>query len=150
MPASTDNESDQPMTSKTTSKTATATDLLTPRPRTSPEDAHGTGRHAAALPEDLDELLARLKMTHARAATPELLAAAMAGKWSHEEFLRRFLSEEMMGVDEARRAARTRAARFAPNAKSFASWKPELSCTPVDAQQALTALEWPRRKETLV
>lgn len=138
------------MTSKTTSRTATATDLLTPRPRTSPEDAYHAGQHATALPEDLDELLARLKMTHARAATSELLAAAAASKWSHAEFLRRFLSEEMMGVDEARRAARVRAARFAPNAKSFASWKPELSCIPVDVQQALIALEWVRRKETLV
>jgi DNA replication protein DnaC len=98
----------------------------------------------------VDELLARLKLNHARAATLELLATAKADKWSHEEFLRRFLTEEMMGVDEARRAARIRAARFAPNAKSFASWKTEMSSIPVDVQQALITLEWARRKETLV
>jgi DNA replication protein DnaC len=56
----------------------------------------------------------------------------------------------MMGVDEARRTSRIRAARFAANAKSFASWKPDLSSIDIEVQQALIGLDWARRKETVV
>ena len=55
-----------------------------------------------------------------------------------------------MGRDEATRASSVRAAKFAPIAKSFASWKPELSSIDTDVQRALIALEWARRKEALV
>lgn len=142
-------------TTRTTTRTATASDLLTPRPRTAPDQGSATGNQAGgrqtpSLPADLDEQLLKLKMHHARAAAPELLAAAKVDKWTHEEFLRRFLNEEAMGVEEAQRAARIRAARFAPNAKSFASWKPEQSSIDIDVQKALIALEWARHKETLV
>jgi hypothetical protein len=34
--------------------------------------------------------------------------------------------------------------------KSFASWKPEQSSIDIDVQKALIALEWARRKETIV
>jgi DNA replication protein DnaC len=80
----------------------------------------------------------------------ELVATAKAEGWSLEEFLRRFLGEELMGRDEAQRLSRTRAAKFEANAKSFASWKAERSSIDVEVQQALITLEWARRKETLV
>jgi DNA replication protein DnaC len=77
-------------------------------------------------------------------------ATAKAEGWSFEEFLRRFLGEELMARDEALRVSRVRAAKFAANAKSFASWKAELSSIDVEVQQALITLDWARRKETLV
>jgi DNA replication protein DnaC len=139
------------MTAKSSPRSATATDLLVPRPRPArDEDAPGQDGGGQALPDYLEEPLLKLKLNHARAACPDLLASAKAEAWTHEEFLRRFLNEEIMGVDEARRAARVRAARFAPNAKSFASWKPEQSSIDIDVQKALIALEWIRRKETIV
>jgi DNA replication protein DnaC len=147
------------MTSATGTKTRTATaqDLLVPKPTASPDHGLLTGnstgngqQHLPPLPADLDESLLRLKMPHARRTAPELLAEAKQQGWDHAEFLRRVLGEEVMGRDEATRASRVRAARFAPNAKSFASWKPELSSIDTDVQQALIALGWARRKETLV
>jgi DNA replication protein DnaC len=142
----------KPVTTKTASRTgprsATAADLLTPRPRTSPENQQENGR--PSLPDYLDEPLAKLKMHHARAAAGDLLGSAKAEKWTYEEFLRQVLAAEMIGVEEARRAARVRAARFAPNAKSFASWIPDKCSITIEVQQALIALEWARRKETIV
>ncbi|GAB2823837.1 IS21-like element ISSme2 family helper ATPase IstB [Actinocorallia aurea] len=134
-----------------TPRAATAADLLTPRPRSDDHDRPGgRSRSAQPLPDYLDEPLLKLKLHHGRAAAPDLLASAKADKWSYEEFLRQFLAAQMMGVDEARRLARVRAARFAANAKSFASWKPELPSIGVEVQQALIALDWARRKETVV
>ncbi|MGC4953833.1 IS21-like element helper ATPase IstB [Actinomadura citrea] len=134
-------------------RTATAADLLTPRPRSTADDGSDTrpepGR-VPPLPADLDESLLRLKLNHARRAATELLPAAKAENWPPEEYLRQVLAEEVMGQDDARRAARIRAARFAPNAKSFASWKPELSSIDLEVQKALIAMEWSRRKETVV
>jgi DNA replication protein DnaC len=98
----------------------------------------------------VDESLLQLKLHHARRAAAELLQAAKAENWPPEEYLRQVLAEEVMGVGQARRAARVRAARFAPNAKSFASWKPEQSSIDIDVQKALITLEWARRKETVV
>lgn len=89
------------------------------------------------MPDFLDEPLLKLKLHHGRAAAPDLLACAKAEKWSYEEFLRQFLAAQMMGVDEARRTSRIRAARFAANAKSFASWKPDLFSIDIEVQQAL-------------
>src|SRR3569833_1549933 len=101
------------MTAKTSPRSATATALLVPRPRPSHDELTPGHAGGQALPDYLEEPLLKLKLNHARAACPELLASAKAEAWTHEEFLRRFLNEEMMGVDEARRAARVRAARFA-------------------------------------
>jgi DNA replication protein DnaC len=143
------------MTSATRTRTATAQDLLVPKPTAGGEEfaanRSGNGQeHLPPLPAELDDSLSRLKMPHARRCAPELLAEAKQQGWDHAEFLRRVLGEEVMGRDEATRASRVRAARFAPNAKSFASWKPELSSIDTEVQQALIALRWAHRKETLV
>lgn len=64
--------------------------------------------------------------------------------------LRQVLAEEVLGADDARRAARVRGARFALNTKSFASWKPALSPIDMEVQKVPIPLEWARRKETVV
>ncbi|MCP2337356.1 IS21-like element helper ATPase IstB [Actinomadura rupiterrae] len=138
---------------KTTPRTTTATaaDLLTPRPRPEPGGAgRAAGRQPAPLPDDVVESITRLKMKYVGPVAAELVATAKEQGWSLEEFLRRFLGEEVMGRDEALRVSRVRAARFEANAKSFASWKAELSSIDVEVQQALITLDWARRKETLV
>lgn len=148
---------DQIMVTKTDQRSgprsATAADLLTPLPRSGDHDRPGglgSSGQAQELPDYLVEPLAKLKLQHARAAVPDLLASAKTEKWSYEEFLRQFLVVQMMGVDEARRMSRIRAARFAANAKSFASWIPDKCSIGIEVQQALIALEWARRKETIV
>ncbi|GAB3977159.1 hypothetical protein GCM10029978_066110 [Actinoallomurus acanthiterrae] len=130
--------------------TATAADLLTPRPRPEPGAGRAAGRQLAQLADDVVESITRLKMKYVGPVAAELVATAKAEGWSLEEFLRRFLGEELMGRDEALRVSRVRAAKFEANAKSFASWKAELSSIDVEVQQALITLDWARRKEALV
>ena len=104
---------------------------------------------APPLPDDLEALLRRLRMPHARRLAPDLLATARAQRWEPAEVLRALLVEEVSGRDRSALANRRAAAAF-PTGKTFQAWKADLSSIPAPTQQALRTLEWVSRRENLV
>ncbi|MGD6980992.1 IS21-like element helper ATPase IstB [Citricoccus zhacaiensis] len=118
---------------------------MNPTPTTS---TASPARMAPALPEDLAELLKRMRMPHLRAIAPDVLATAKAQRWDPTELLRVLLTEEARGRDEAAKAARRKAAGL-PAGKTFDSWREADSSIPVATQSALAALEWVHRGENL-
>jgi DNA replication protein DnaC len=104
---------------------------------------------APALPADLETLLRRLRMPHARRLAPQVLATARAQRWEPAEVLRALLVEEVGGRDRSALATRRAAAAF-PTGKTFQAWKADLSSIPAPTQQALRTLEWVHRRENLV
>ena len=103
---------------------------------------------APPLPQDLTEVLKRVRMPYLRAVAPEVLATAKAQRWDPTEVLRVLLAEEIRGRDEATKAARRKAAGL-PAGKTFDSWREADSSIPVPTQSALAALEWVHRGENL-
>ena len=104
---------------------------------------------APPLPDDVEALLRRLRMPHARRIAPDVLATARAQRWEPVETLRALLTEEVGGRDRSALATRRGVAGF-PTGKTFAAWKPGLSSIPAPSQQALRTLEWVHRRENLV
>lgn len=104
---------------------------------------------APALPADLEALMRKLKMPHARAIAPEVLATARAQRWEPVETVKALLTEETAGRARSMLATRRKAAGF-PTGKTFETWDEAASSIPVPAQQALRTLEWIHRKENLV
>jgi DNA replication protein DnaC len=104
---------------------------------------------AAAIPDELDRLLRRMRLPYLRKAAPDVLATARAQRWDPAEVLRVLISEEVTGRDGATRRMRRRTANF-PAGKTLSSWRPEESSIPAPTQQALTTLEWIGRHENLV
>lgn len=68
---------------------------------------------APQLPDDLAEVLKRVRMPYLRAVAPEVLATARAQRWDPTELLRVLLTEEVRGRDEATKAARRKGRRTA-------------------------------------
>ena len=104
---------------------------------------------APPLPDDVEALLRRLRMPHARRIAPDVLATARAQRWEPVETLRALLTEEVGGRDRSALATRRAVAGF-PTGKTFAAWKSGLSSIPAPSQQALRTLEWVHRRENLV
>lgn len=104
---------------------------------------------APALPADLEALMRQLKMPHARAIAPDVLATARAQRWEPAEVIKALLAEETKGRARSMLATRRKAAGF-PTGKTFALWDEAASSIPAPTQQALRTLEWIHRKENLV
>lgn len=104
---------------------------------------------APPLPEDLQGLFRSLKMPHARAVAPQLVATAKAQRWEPVEVLRALLQEETAGRARSMNATRRKAAKF-PTGKTFQVWDEAVSSIPAPTQQALRTLEWIHHKESLV
>jgi len=104
---------------------------------------------APPLPDDLEQLLRRLRMPHTRAAAPEVLATARSQRWEPVEVLRALFTAEVAGRDRSALATRRARAAF-PTGKTFHAWKLDSSSIPAPTQQALRTLEWLHRKENLV
>ncbi|MGW4528956.1 IS21-like element helper ATPase IstB [Amycolatopsis sp. NPDC004378] len=102
-----------------------------------------------ALPEDLDRVLARMRLPYPRKAAPEVLATARAQRWDPAEVLRVLLIEEATGRNGATRRMRRKKAQL-PNGKTLSSWRPEESSISEATQNALITLEWISRHENLV
>jgi DNA replication protein DnaC len=107
-----------------------------------------TGPAAPPLPDDLTDLLKRMRLPYLRGAAPEVLATAKAQRWDPAEVLRVLLAEEIRGRDESTRATRRKQAGL-PAGKTFASWREQDSSIPVPTQTALGTLEWIGRAENL-
>lgn len=103
----------------------------------------------AAIPDELDRLLRRMRLPYLRKAAPDVLATARAQRWDPAEVLRVLISEEVVGRDGATRRMRRRTANF-PTGKTLGSWRAEETSIPEPTQQALTTLEWIGRHENLV
>ena len=104
---------------------------------------------APALPDDVEQLLRRLRLPHIRRHAPEVVATAKAQRWEPVEVLRALLSEEAAGRERSALATRRAAAAF-PTGKTFQAWQPDASSIPAPTQQALRTLEWVGRRENLV
>jgi len=104
---------------------------------------------APPLPEDVENLLRRLRLPHIRRHAPEVLATAKAQRWEPVEVLRALFGEEAIGRERSALATRRAAAGF-PTGKTFEAWQPEASSIPAPTQQALRTLEWVHRRENLV
>nr|WP_207343789.1 IS21-like element helper ATPase IstB [Arthrobacter sp. E3] len=94
-------------------------------------------------------MMRSLKMPHARALAPELIATARAQRWEPVEIIKALFTEEIRGRAASTLATRRKAAGF-PTGKTFDAWDPEASSIPTPTQQALRTLEWIRRGENLV
>lgn len=103
----------------------------------------------AAVPDDLERLLRRMRLPYLRKAAPDVLATARAQRWDPAEVVRVLLHEEAVGRDHATRRMRRKTANF-PTGKTLGSWRPEESSIPEATQNALTTLEWVGRHENLV
>ena len=104
---------------------------------------------APPLPADLEQLMRQLKMPHARALAPELLATARAQRWEPAEIVKALFAEETAGRARSMLATRRKAAGF-PTGKTFDAWDPDASSIPAPTQQSLRTLEWISRRENLV
>ncbi|MEO5321647.1 IS21-like element helper ATPase IstB [Arthrobacter sp. CC3] len=104
---------------------------------------------AAPLPADVEAMMRSLKMPHARALAPELMATARAQRWEPVEVIKALFAEEVSGRARSMLATRRKAAGF-PTGKTFDAWDPGASSIPAPTQQALRTLEWIRRGENLV
>lgn len=104
---------------------------------------------APPLPEELETLMRKLKMPHARALAPELIATARSQRWEPAEIIKALLTEESTGRARSMLATRRKEAGF-PTGKTFDIWDASLSSIPAPTQQALRSLEWIHRKENLV
>lgn len=102
---------------------------------------------APPLPDDLEQLLRRLRMPHVRRHAPEVIATAKAQRWDPTEVLKALLTEEVAGRDRSALATRRTAAGF-PTGKTFDAWQPEACSIPAPTQQALRTLEWVHRRRT--
>ncbi|MET3949180.1 hypothetical protein ABIB29_000001 [Arthrobacter sp. UYEF36] len=113
----------------------------------SPVTTTNTG--APPLPADLEALMRSLKMPHARALAPDLIATARAQRWEPAEVIKALFTEEAAGRARSMLASRRKAAGF-PTGKTFDAWDPAASSIPAPTQQALRTLEWITRRENLV
>ena len=104
---------------------------------------------AAALPDDVEALLRRLRLPHIRCHAPAVIATAKAQRWEPVEVLRALLVEESAGRERSALATRRAAAAF-PTGKTFAAWQAETSSIPAPTQSALRTLEWVSLRENLV
>nr|WP_218714234.1 IS21-like element helper ATPase IstB [Arthrobacter sp. BF1] len=94
-------------------------------------------------------MMRSLKMPHARALAPELIATARSQRWEPTEVIKALFTEEIRGRAASMLATRRKAAGF-PTGKTFDVWDPAASSIPAPTQQALRTLEWIRRGENLV
>ena len=101
------------------------------------------------LPDELDQLLRRMRLPYIRRAAPEVIANATAQRWEHAEVLRVLLAEEVKGREQATIRTRRRASGL-PAGKTFDAWEPDRSAIPTKTQRALQTLEWIDRAEVLV
>ncbi len=108
-----------------------------------------TNTAAPPLPADLEALMRSLKMPHARALAPDLIATARAQRWEPVEVIKALFTEEAAGRARSMLASRRKAAGF-PTGKTFDAWDPAASSIPGPTQQALRTLEWINRRENLV
>ena len=76
-----------------------------------------------------------LKMPHARALAPDLIATARAQRWEPAEVIKALFTEEAAGRARSMLASRRKAAGF-PTGKTFDAWDPEASSIPAPTQQA--------------
>ena len=104
---------------------------------------------APPLPQDLDDLLHRLRLPHLRRLAPEVLATARSQRWEPAEVLRVLLTEEVEGRERSATATRRGAAGF-PTGKTFSGWDESACSIPGPTQAALRTLEWIERRENLV
>jgi DNA replication protein DnaC len=102
-----------------------------------------------ALPDELEQLLRRMRLPYIRKAAPEVIATATAQRWEHAEVLRVLFSEEVKGREQATIRNRRRASGL-PAGKTFDAWEPDRSAIPPRTQRALQTLEWIDRAEVLV
>src|SRR5699024_8021345 len=104
---------------------------------------------ATALPADVEALMRKLRLPHARTIAADVLATARSQRWDPTEVIKALLAEESAGRARSMLASRRKAAGF-PTGKTFDAWDENASSIPLPTQQALRTLEWIHRRENLV
>lgn len=74
------------------------------------------------IPEEVNQLLRRLRLPYIRQNAPEVVATAKSQRWDPAEVLRVLLQHEAEGRDAATRSMRRKAAGF-PSGKTFDVWR---------------------------
>ena len=69
------------------------------------------------LPDELEQLLKRLRLPYVRKAAPEVIATAAAQRWEPAEVLRVLLTEEAEGRDRSTTAGAAQGLRAARRAR---------------------------------
>lgn len=100
------------------------------------------------IPEEVNQLLRRLRLPYIRQNAPEVVATAKSQRWDPAEVLRVLLQHEAEGRDAATRSMRRKAAGF-PSGKTFDVWREADSSMAKPTQSALRTLEWISRAENL-
>lgn len=100
------------------------------------------------IPEEVNQLLRRLRLPYIRLNAPEVVATAKSQRWDPAEVLRVLLQHEAEGRDAATRSMRRKAAGF-PSGKTFDVWREADSSMAKPTQSALRTLEWISRAENL-
>ena len=67
---------------------------------------------APVLPAELEALMRQVKMPHARAPAPELIATARAQRWEPAEVIKALFGQEVAGRSRSMLATRCKAAGF--------------------------------------
>jgi DNA replication protein DnaC len=101
------------------------------------------------ITDELDGLLAQLRLSHMRQSAPEVIATARAQIWEPAEVIRALVVAEVTGRERSALATRRKTASF-PTGKTFAAWEPASSSIPAPTQTSLRTLDWIRRHENLV
>jgi DNA replication protein DnaC len=104
---------------------------------------------ATTLPADVEALMRKLRLPHARAIAADVLATARSQRWDPTEVIKALLAEESAGRARSMLASSRKAAGF-PTGKTFDAWDENASSIPLPTQQALRTLEWIHRRENLV
>lgn len=98
-------------------------------PATSEARRASAGPSPPRLPDELVELLKRMRVPYLRAIAAQVLATAKAQRWDAAKVLRVLLAEEARGRDEATEASRRKQAE-PPAGKTFSSWREADSSIP--------------------
>ncbi len=98
------------------------------------------------LPEDLEALLRRSRLTHIRAHAPEVITTARAQRWEPVEVLKALFAHEVAGRERSALATRRAAGGVPDRQRPSRHEGAEAS----SIQQALRTLEWVHRRENLV
>jgi len=103
---------------------------------------------AAALPDDLEAGLKRLKLSTIRRQAPELLLTAKTQRWTPEETLRVLVELEVAARDQSNTRHRLAAARF-PVTKTLDEFNLTESSIGQASHDYLVTLDWIRRADNL-
>ena len=108
-----------------------------------------TGTDQNVVNEEITKMTKRLRLPHLRRSFVDIAMTAKAQRWDPIELIRVLLVSEIEGRDAATLGLRRSAANL-PGSRTLAGFDYQLSSIPARAINALSTMEWVRRRENLV